>query len=556
MEREKRGRRGRALMSGAGRRCLPIVVGLACSVASVAQYETSYEFMMAQEAVAQGNNSEAYDLLIKELEKHPDNAAAHNWLGYLYIQAGQYEDAADVLEKSLKIKATGQTAVYAHKSLSELMQQIGKEDLALAHLDKAVKAEPGAYSLAYRALYWLDKKEYDKAEKDIQEALKKDGASKTALLSRLSEIKRSRGDYDGAVVAARKAMESQTEPSIDPYVQLFKAQVGKADWTGAAETFVKTAADVRSEAWRVIVDALTSVPVGQADQVLEVLDRRIAELKRDEKKNEDEIDILNWAASGLAMTDGQYERQIEYMGQTREADWDTYAKAYLALHDVAKAEEKLREAIAEEADAKTVRDTRIFIAKEKEDYEEAVRLQEEEIEDNLLKADKYVEMARLCMIVDGGDCRRAREYNDKALMLSREDLSANMQDALLKHLGGEEAEAKKAAEKVLGLLGNYASIDRVCAYALLGDKKKVGEESVRLVGDCVYKITLRESYVRMAEMYAMMGDRRKMEESLGKAVEEGYSAARYLETSPYMKEYRGSKEFKEIVRKAANNKKQ
>ena len=74
------------------------MVGLACSVASVAQYETSYEFMMAQEAVAQGNNSEAYDLLTKELEKHPDNAAAHNWLGYLYLQAGQYEDAADVLE--------------------------------------------------------------------------------------------------------------------------------------------------------------------------------------------------------------------------------------------------------------------------------------------------------------------------------------------------------------------------------------------------------------------------------------------------------------------------
>jgi len=93
---------------------------------------------LAMMEVNKGNLERAIELYKEGLDKKPDDGGLHGGLGSLYLQLGLVDEAIKELEAAVKLKAD--SAIYGNLAMAMLDK--GDGDMAMAHLNKAIKLDP------------------------------------------------------------------------------------------------------------------------------------------------------------------------------------------------------------------------------------------------------------------------------------------------------------------------------------------------------------------------------------------------------------------------------
>ena len=97
----------------------------------------------AREAISEQAWPRAIELLQTHVRAYPDDADAHNLLGYSLRQHGRYELAQAAYERALAIEPEH---LGAHEYLGQLMFTLGRRERALHHLHTLERLCPGPYT--------------------------------------------------------------------------------------------------------------------------------------------------------------------------------------------------------------------------------------------------------------------------------------------------------------------------------------------------------------------------------------------------------------------------
>ncbi len=164
---------------------------------------------------------EAIECMKKILELDPENAVALGMSAEIYYRQEKFEDALRIIGQLEKIRP-GETALLLEKG--RILYRMEKLDEAIAALEEARAKDPrNPDILALRASIYLDKKDYESAEKDIDALSRFDNpkAKNVALRLRVKLL----GDqekYDEAIEQLDKLIET-SDYTVD--LQLWKAML-------------------------------------------------------------------------------------------------------------------------------------------------------------------------------------------------------------------------------------------------------------------------------------------------------------------------------------------
>lgn len=99
----------------------------------------------------QGRLAEARELLTSELADHPNNAAAHYWLGIVRLWLAEPEAAAANLRRAIELSPHDKLASGFHRVLATALMHAGHADAALAPARQAIAFAP-VHRLSYATL--------------------------------------------------------------------------------------------------------------------------------------------------------------------------------------------------------------------------------------------------------------------------------------------------------------------------------------------------------------------------------------------------------------------
>ena len=107
-------------------------------------------YMLGQSLAKLGRNEDAVAQLRKALEIEPGHAGVQLALGKVYLEVGQYADAAALLGKidSSSLPAAQQSAL--HQMLALALDKSGNTDRALSQLEQAARANPNDATIQYQ----------------------------------------------------------------------------------------------------------------------------------------------------------------------------------------------------------------------------------------------------------------------------------------------------------------------------------------------------------------------------------------------------------------------
>lgn len=226
----------------------------------------------AKDAEAAGNTLEAIAKYESILQSAPNLAPAYNNLGALYLRQREYEKAAAVLEKGLKIDPKMQSATallgvalfemgdYARAKprleaalranpkdsnvemmLGDDLLKLGQPEAAATHYDQVTQRDPKNQE----ALYKLGKVYMQLSEQALAKLQQIDPNS--VLSHEVSgEIMQSMNNYDGAIIEFKKAVEMAPQQPGAHY-KLGDAYWSISQWDAASKEFeAELANDPRS----------------------------------------------------------------------------------------------------------------------------------------------------------------------------------------------------------------------------------------------------------------------------------------------------------------------
>ena len=137
--------------------------------------------------------------------KNPDNARAHNDLGYaLMAIPGRLNDAIAQYQEALRLKPNYSEA---HSNLGNAWSNLpGRLDDAIAQYDEALRLQPGfAHAYSNRAVAHLKKGDFTRALADCNEALRLNPGFADATCNR-ADTYAGKGDYDHAIADYNEAI--------------------------------------------------------------------------------------------------------------------------------------------------------------------------------------------------------------------------------------------------------------------------------------------------------------------------------------------------------------
>jgi tetratricopeptide (TPR) repeat protein len=147
---------------------------------------------------------------LKEIETainlSPNSAKAHNQLGVILSRFLETEAARKAFEDALSLDPN---FAEAHVNLALILAQTGELPLAHEHLDRAIvlyrATQPAARAYFLRAKVWSAQGDNDNAIFDLEKATQVSSGDADAWFD-LSQLKHSKGDFVGAVAAAKKVV--------------------------------------------------------------------------------------------------------------------------------------------------------------------------------------------------------------------------------------------------------------------------------------------------------------------------------------------------------------
>lgn len=188
-------------------------------------YKTFFNISLCYVGLGQGNSALDYALKVKEvqekMENHQDQGKTLTLLATGYMESGDLQAAKECLQQALSIyrkENEKKEIAFIENNLGHIYRKTGKYEEALHHLEKAyrLKKEIGDTTLPNTIFeyvqYYMEQKDYEKAEALIQEALSYAKGYQRELhrvdaLRHLAQIQRRKQDYDKAIAAVEEGVE-------------------------------------------------------------------------------------------------------------------------------------------------------------------------------------------------------------------------------------------------------------------------------------------------------------------------------------------------------------
>jgi tetratricopeptide (TPR) repeat protein len=159
--------------------------------------------------VARNDRPRAVARLKLYLAKYPDDANAHQILGFLESGAAQFEAAKAEFERAIQLDPN---LALAYLRLGQVYQDQGQTDLAIGRFEKALALQPMLVPLiTLVGNLYLDKGNFEVAGKYYQQALAIDPNFATAASNLAWVYAAQGGNLDVALSLAEKAKESLPE---------------------------------------------------------------------------------------------------------------------------------------------------------------------------------------------------------------------------------------------------------------------------------------------------------------------------------------------------------
>lgn len=237
-------------------------------------------FMLGQVRLKQGKNQDALAHLRKAYDLKPDDVSVQLPLGKAYLENGRYNDAATLLGgiNAGSLPAPQRSAL--QQMLAIAYDKTGRADESLAALAQAATANPGDARVQFQyGTAALNAGETDAAIRALEKAASLDPAdpakSKVLIQALIRSGRENRGDaktraYQKAVGTADGLVKR--DPSYDNLLLLGEAQLGAANYQGAAKAFEQASAK-NSTDW------LVQYYLGQAYTANNQLDKAEAALE-------------------------------------------------------------------------------------------------------------------------------------------------------------------------------------------------------------------------------------------------------------------------------------
>ena len=160
-------------------------------------------YNLAWALVRQGRREEAIGHLRTATELSPGHFEAWGFLGKLLGEAGRPSEAREARRRALALQPSHELSLWGE---AMALEAEGRRADALASFDRAARAAPGSYPVAYhRARLLLETGDPARAEREVRRAVDLSGRAPEALLLK-ARILRRLGRRDEATAAARQAL--------------------------------------------------------------------------------------------------------------------------------------------------------------------------------------------------------------------------------------------------------------------------------------------------------------------------------------------------------------
>ena len=185
---------------------------------------------------SQGDSEQARAVCERVLKRRPNDAAAHDLLGVLELDAGRGDEAVRALERAVELQPTRAASLC---NLGLAYARVGAAERATEVLRKAVELQPTMTEAAiHLGMILLDRGEVAEALRhldDVAAVASRDPAIAEALanvFSRLARAQLQHGKHADAVATVRRALA--LEPSVANHHRLLSvALLGVGDLEGA-----------------------------------------------------------------------------------------------------------------------------------------------------------------------------------------------------------------------------------------------------------------------------------------------------------------------------------
>ncbi|HUA51156.1 MAG TPA: tetratricopeptide repeat protein [Candidatus Sulfotelmatobacter sp.] len=106
----------------------------AAAMATLTPPKASDDYIAGEKAAKEGRYQDAVDLLSKVVQREPDNADAHNYLGFSLRKLGQFDKAEAQYRVALQLEPDHKAALEYYGELFLQIKNLPRAEEQLAHL--------------------------------------------------------------------------------------------------------------------------------------------------------------------------------------------------------------------------------------------------------------------------------------------------------------------------------------------------------------------------------------------------------------------------------------
>ncbi len=243
---------------------------------SLAQHDDEHAIRMFEAAIESRQYSQTQGPLSSYTAEHPQSWRALYQLGYVYFRLHRLRESVSALSKSLVIN---EDFAEAHKILAFDLNILGRKDLAIRELQKAISLEPGSFECHYElGRIYFDTGFYVKAVEQLVQA-KQLNPSAVKVYHNLGLAYSAVGDNSKAVQNFEEGVRlntKQAKPSAWPLID-YAAYFNSQNDFGRARDLLIAATRI-DDSWDQEFDELSKCyrGLGQMELAIDSLKRAIA----------------------------------------------------------------------------------------------------------------------------------------------------------------------------------------------------------------------------------------------------------------------------------------
>lgn len=304
-----------------------------------------YQIRLAENYLVSEQDAAAMTAARRAIELEPSNAVAHFYVGKIFLELAQYEDAAVAFQKAAVL---GPERDFIQHSLAIAERNRGNRDQALVAIRKAIEIgpdDPVLYNFLGSLL--IDASKYREAVVPFREAVKLDPNNFEAY-AQLGLVLFESGQYDDGLVALQKADSLKPGHEI---VQMFLrvARSRQQDFSRLEE--MKAFAEKNPENAKVRISLIQLLSSAQRHEEAETYFRELVAANSSDAKT---IEHLAVTLSSVGMHDRSRELEMKLIAidPSYAAPYFRLAVRYHRDGKFAEADEAFKKFLERKADAK------------------------------------------------------------------------------------------------------------------------------------------------------------------------------------------------------------